>query len=153
MNSTITHVAIAGVLMLLATPMMNAIPVKLESAQGYLFPVYTDIKAENLGNDYAGNPRFHVKGEKRRDCVLIAEDSFATVKGVTVEIQLVHEDDDDPLSNKPVGLNDFGVWKYRAGGISEVSNVYTIRRNRCGWLWETRTTIGPFYITGHDGVS
>lgn len=139
--------------MLFATPVMNAIPRHLESVEGYFFPVYTNLTAVSLGNDYNGNPRFHVVGEKRRNCILIAEDSFATVKGVSVEIKMVHEDDDDPLSNKPVGLNDFGKWLYRSGGLTDVSNVYTIRRSRCGWLWETRTTIGPFDIPKPEGVS
>lgn len=150
MKATIAQAIIGGVCALLAAPIINLIPTQLQKIDGWAFPVVTNFKMFPLRAE-DGNLRFHVYGDKVRDCKFVENNAYAISQDTVVEVRIEFEDDISPLSSRLVGYQDFGIWKFYTGGLEHVNGVLVIAEHACGAFWNTRTFLGEYKTVLKDG--
>jgi hypothetical protein len=147
-TSNVISALIAGVLLYLCVPIFGKFQETLQSIETSYFPVIADFELKLLRIEQ-GNPVFAVIGDKKRNCKPVKLDAYAMYKGVQVEIKLQQMHPTvNVFTDRPLGLNDYGIWKLNSAGIQHVDRLFAIFTHSCNSMWSTKTLVGPIGFVG-----
>lgn len=98
--------------------------------EGHLLPVVQEMNIKKLGGEY-----YRVTGDKVRSCKYLGMEGLVRTKTTIVKAEFTFFD--SPVADRPVGHQDFGLWRIDPEG--ELISLFV--RHQCHDFWTTTTKV------------